>query len=317
MIKKSTLLLMMIMCSILLKAQIIKEEKRIYLFDVTASMEGKGSVNTPNIFANVKKQLVNAINGISNMNTEVVVIPFTNKPHGIIKNSLNNRDSLVTEVEKITVKRGDTNIADAWLSGLQEVDTTKINYLFMLTDGLHNCGPDKEILYTHLRDWGDISKGKYLFAFYVMLTPYARELEIANIVEETEQMWLIESMDVNVSFINSGLTLTTNINNNKTIRINFTSNYPKVFDEKILVDLSLQDNEYYQLSNIQSNFAKRYIEFELKEMRPKIDIPIELQLSLKIKFNNKDYPLVFFTPDNVAFNIINKGVRVMNIKEKK
>lgn len=315
MVKKTLIPFIFLLISTLVSAQMVKDEKRIYLFDVTASMEGKGSVDTPNIFANVKKQLAQAVDGITNQNTEVVIIPFTDKPHGVIKNTIDNKDELLSEIDKITVKRGDTNIADAWLSGIQEVDTTKVNYLFMVTDGLHNCGPEKEVLYERLKEWGEISKGKYLFAFYVMLTPYAKELEIANIVEETEQMWLIESMDVNVSFINSGLTLTTNVNNSKTVRINFSSNYPKIFDRNIEIELQLEDNSYYALTNLKSVFGLRYVEFDIEELRPKIEIPLEVLLNLRIRFNKENFPLVFFTPDNVSFNIVNKGIREMTIKE--
>ena len=50
-------------------AQINKAEKRIYLFDVTASMEGKGVVQTANVFSSVKRNLQHSIELIKNKNT--------------------------------------------------------------------------------------------------------------------------------------------------------------------------------------------------------------------------------------------------------
>ena len=63
-----------------LYAQTITSEKRIYLFDVTKSMIGRGSVNTPNIFDEVKKSLEEAVDDIADSRTEIVIIPFTDKP---------------------------------------------------------------------------------------------------------------------------------------------------------------------------------------------------------------------------------------------
>ena len=71
------------------------------------------------------------------------------------------KDSLLIGIENLSIKKGDTNIADAWSRGLQEIDSTRINYIFMLTDGVHNWGPEKEILYERLGEWQHIANNKY------------------------------------------------------------------------------------------------------------------------------------------------------------
>lgn len=150
-------------------------EKRIYLLDVTKSMVGKGVVETPDIFAQVKQNLIEAINEIEDPQTEIVVVPFTNTPHEIISGFVSQKDSLSGVLSDITVRNGDTNIADAWAMGVSLLDSTKVNYMFLLTDGLHNNGPSQDELYSTLKSWDWVRKGKYFFSFYVMLTSNAVE----------------------------------------------------------------------------------------------------------------------------------------------
>lgn len=290
-------------------------EKRIYLLDVTKSMVGEGRVQTPDIFNTVKSNLITAINNIEDKNTEIVIIPFTDVVHERIRFTIAQKDSMISQVSKISLKKGDTNIADAWNAGMEELDSTKVNYLFLLTDGLHNTGVSKEVLLETLSMWGDLSKNKYFFSFYVMLTPYAKELEICNVVKETQQMYLIESLDINASLIRTALNQQSNIYENKMIGVSFISNNSKVFLEDLELSFQIEDNPYYFIGKTfvdSINSAIYY--FEIKEKTGKIKIPIDIVLNLSIYHNQDKYPFVFFTPETISFRIINRGVRKMTIK---
>lgn len=296
--------------------QFFLSEKRIYLLDVTASMEGNGAVATPNIFEDVKIKLADAISDLEQANTEIVVIPFTNTTFEPICGNISEKDSITHCVEQIKIQRGDTDIATAFQKGIEELDSTKVNYLFLLTDGLHNCGVEKDSLYQLLSSWNDVSRGKYMFAFYVMLTPNAKELELIQVVENTNQMWPIESMDVNVSFLLSNMNISANINNNKVVKIPLVSNNNKIFNNNIECQLKMNENPYYKIKNYKIDFPNRNIEFEVEELLPKIHIPIEMNLTISYEYDKEKYPLVFFTPEVINFNIVNKGVRTMKIIEK-
>ncbi|MGL5937492.1 MAG: vWA domain-containing protein [Phocaeicola sp.] len=313
---KSTLLLVLLLLTNgLVYGQSYQNEKRIYLLDVTASMVGKGSVSTPNIFEKVKEKLIETISDIQTSNTEITIIPFTDKAFEPIRAYIDERDSLIKQINSIDIKKGDTNIADAWERAIMELDSSKINYIFLLTDGLHNCGEEKEVLYERLKSWQEIAKGKYFFAFYVMLTPNAKEMEIAQIAESTNQMWIIESMDVNVSFISSTLHLTTNVNENNAINITISSNNEKVFDTDLVFNVLLDENPYYELKDLSIDLKQRNISFKLSELMPRIKIPVEFSCNLHLKYDKTKYPLYFFTPEIISFKIQNKGVRNMIIKE--
>ena len=297
-------------------AQPYLNEKRVYLLDVTASMEGRGIVETPNIFDNVKNQLSNSLSNITYPQTEIVIVPFTENIFNPIRGNITQIDSLVNEISKIGIEKGDTNIADAWEYGISELDSTKVNYLFLLTDGFHNHGVEKEVLYKRLQEWQYIAKDKYMFAFYVMLTPNAKEMEIIEIIESTNKLWAIESMNVNVSFINSTLNLKSNINNDKKVRIDFSSQNNEVFNSGLQLNIRLEENPFYELCNLNSSIINKYVEFEIKELLPRIQIPIETQQKLYLEYDKEKNPLVFFTPEIINFSIVNKGVRIMTINEK-
>lgn len=295
-------------------AQSSYKEKRIYLIDVTASMIGKGELKTPDIFNTVKEKLSQSIYDIQSPYTEVTIIPFSDKPFQPITGHASQADSLVECISKIDIRKGDTNIADAWMNGISRLDSTKINYLFLLTDGLHNHGVETDSLYSILSSWPKISSGKHMFAYYVMLTPEARDLEITKIVDQTPQMWLIESMDINASFISSSLNIAANVFKNKRFRIPFRLNNKtaQAFNFKI----QLEENPYYRIKSQSLNFADRHIDIELEELKPHIEMPLDITLKLTYIYDKVKYPITFFTPEVINFHISNKGIRTMNIKAK-
>lgn len=289
------------------------QEKRIYLVDVTASMEGKGEVETPDIFQTVKESLAETIQQIYDTTTVIEIIPFSNKVYKGIYGKVANKDSLINCVNELTIRKGDTNIADAWSYGLTRLDTTKINYFFVLTDGLHNCGPKKEELYHRLSGWNDLSAGKYMFAFYVMLTPNAKESEICRIADENRNMWKIESLDINASLVKTSLAVRKNVFYDRSVQIYFDSNNPNLNLNKVGIEVSLEDNPYYDIENQRMIGTNGPLSFDIKEKCAKEKIPQCDTLDLTIKHNSEEYPFVFITPDIVSVEITNQGTRTVTM----
>ena len=294
-------------------AQIPRTEKRIYLVDLTGSMEGKGSVPTPNILQTVKENLAETINNIDDINTEVTIVPFTDRVWNEINGKIANKEDLITEVKALKVLSGDTNIADAWNYGTSLLDSTKINYLFLLTDGLHNNGPTKDTLFERLRSWENIAKGKYNYAFYVMLTPNAKESEICQIVDSTSNMWLIESMDINASLVRTSIAPRKNIYNDNRMSLSFLSNNRKANLDNLGLDLALEENDYYKIENIRKSPIGAIYSFDIVEIAPKMKIPLDTTLTLFFSYDTLANPFLFMTPDNVEFQIVNQGPRILTI----
>ena len=104
-------------------AEIPQREKRIYPVDVTSSMQGRGSVPTPDILDKVKASLTETLQEIVDTTTEIEIILFTDKVNKGINATISNRDVLVDFVNSLKVQKGDTNIADAWSYGVSRTDT--------------------------------------------------------------------------------------------------------------------------------------------------------------------------------------------------
>lgn len=297
----------------ILSAQAPKTEKRIYLLDLTGSMEGRGGVHTPNILQTVKDNLAATIENIDDPNTEIVIIPFTNVPHNAIEGVASIKDSLITQIQKLGVRSGDTNIADAWSEGIKNLDNSKINYLFLLTDGLHNTGPSKQVLFERLRKWGETAPGNNEYAFYVMLTPNAKETEICEIVDSTSQMWLIESMDINASLIRTAMNQRKNVFSNPSTSISFFSNNRNTRFEDLGLQVSFEENDFYYVDNLKKSVVGDIYTFDIFEKLPKIQMPLDTTLTLRLSYDKEKNPFVYLTPEVISFRVINQGPRILTV----
>lgn len=299
------------------KASALKfiNEKRIYLIDLTRSMEGFNG--SEDIFDEVKQQLKNAVMSLTDTTTQIVLIPFTDRPLDFIDKTIANKDELLDYIDNLETKRGDTNILSAWQKGVQQLDANKVNYLFMLTDGVHNTGEPIENLYKELESWHEITQGKYQFAFYVLLSQHAREEEICDIVENSKQMWLVPSLNIDTDFILGKLNLSVNIINTNKVKLHLTCTNPEIFNEGFKIKLSIPENEYYKIVNASPVLdADGFITFEIEKLRPQNELPVSYSTVLKVDYDKNKFPLVFFTPEEYNLTIDNIGTRTMNLTSK-
>ena len=298
------------------KAKVDKEmnEQRIYLVDLTRSMEGFNG--SEDIFSTVKYNLNGAISAITDTSTVITIIPFTNKPLEVYSNKISHRDSILNYVTNLKTQKGDTNILEAWEKGESLLDDSKINYMFMLTDGIHNFGEPIDSLYQALNRWEDKTKGKYQFAFYVMLTKDAEQQQIWNIANNTKQMWPIRSMNIDTDFVLGKMNLKVNIINNNKVKIYLPCTNPEIFNSGFNFKLTMSDNEYYRIINPANKIDKDGMySFEIQRLKSQKDLPVSFSTTLKVSYDKDKYPMVFFTPEEYNLNIVNVGTRVMYIKK--
>ena len=290
------------------------DERRIYLVDLTRSMEGYNGAE--DIFDKVKEQLSNAINAMNDTASEIVIIPFTDKPHELYKDKVANRKAILDYIANLNTKPGDTNILDAWKMGESVLDPSKINYMFMLTDGVHNTGETIDSLYSALNTWHSKTQGKYQFAFYVLLSPSANEQEICRIVDSSKQMWLVPSMNIQTDFVIGNMNQSVNIINTNKVKMHLSSTNPEIFNQGLRFKISLPENEYYQIANASESIDENGdFSFEIKKLKAQDDLPISYRTKILIMYDKIKYPFMFFTPEEYNLNIVNVGTRIMNIKQ--
>ena len=276
----------------------------------------EGYNDAENIFDSVKKQLNNTINTLTDTTSEIIIIPFTDRPQDIYANSIANKDSILNYVANLETKPGDTNILDAWKKGESVLDPTKINYMFMLTDGVHNTGEPIDSVYSALNNWYSKTQGRYQFAFYVLLSPSAKEQEICRIVELSKQMWLVPSMNIQTDFIVGNMNQSVNIIETNKVKMHLTCTNPEIFNQGFRFKISLPKNDYYQIANASETIDQNGdISFEIKKLKRQQDLPISSRTKILIDYNQDKFPFVFFTPEEYNLNIVNVGSRIMNIKK--
>lgn len=298
------------------KASKLMDERRIYLIDLTRSM--KGYNGSEDIFDDVKQQLSETINEITDTTSEIVFIPFTDKPLDVFHEKIARKSAILEYISELDTKHGDTNILDAWKKGEEFLDSTKINYLFMLTDGVHNTGAPIDSLYQKLTDWHLKVDGKYEFAFYVLLSPNAKEKEISRIVEASKQMWLVPSMNIHTDFIIGNMNLSVNIINNNKVKLHLSCTNPEIFNKGFNFNISFPQNEYYRIKNATNTLdADGHISFEIEKLKAQNELPISFHTKIQISYNKEEYPFVFFTPEEYNINIVNVGTRLMSIRKLK
>ena len=168
-----------------------KNERRIYLWDVTLSMKGYGG--SPDIYDKVVAALEKDINSICDEHTEIWVLPFQTSvlEKWTERATVAGKKNLISKIkaynnEQITY----TNIASPMEYAMYNLMTPdKRNVLILLTDGVHNdpkCSKKK--LYDLISNWCAFAEKNDAHAFYVMLTEFAQDEELEKVIDETCRM---------------------------------------------------------------------------------------------------------------------------------
>ena len=176
-------------------AKDIIPEKRIYLLDLSGSMVGQGSVKTDNVLEKMKSDLEATVDWTT-LPTDFVFIPFTDRLMPEFGGVDSMKLELMTEISAIEIKSGNTDIATAWECALEKLDSTKVNYIFLLSDGYHNRGISKAGLNSMLKLWPQNSLCYDAEAYFVLLSPKYRASEIARIFDGTDRMSIVETMNI-------------------------------------------------------------------------------------------------------------------------
>lgn len=173
--------------------EFVPEGKKIYLLDVSGSMQGKGSVQTSDLFDSVKEDIAESFSKISD-SCEIVIIPFTSMPLASKRFYSFDEESKLSVLDKLSIVDGNTNIYSAFNRALKEFDSTKNNIVFFITDGYHNEYVSEEVLYELLNSFPSMKEAKYSYLYYYLISPSYRNMEICRIFEENEKMEVIESL---------------------------------------------------------------------------------------------------------------------------
>lgn len=199
--KKLLLILIAFYTSFSLYAQdaaVQKTERRIYLWDVTLSMQGKAK-GCPNIWEDVKKAMCDEIRKITDERTEVVILPFQ---HRAISEALyraeattEGKDKLISFIQGYQIPRlwmkeagreaqsgekGNTTMTALYSPLKYCVDniltSDKRNILELMTDGVSDDAEDQSAFDKFILsdEFCSIANDNDILMFFVALTQQAK-----------------------------------------------------------------------------------------------------------------------------------------------
>ena len=167
-----------------------RERNYIYLFDCTKSMIGHGG--TPKVWEPAKKYMQSDIERYS-PGTTIHVIPFQER--SLSTHTFQREDMDWGKIEKdlqgYVNKVTYTNICGALSAAEKYIDTNKDNYVYLLTDGVHNIkGESTANVANKLQEL--CGKYKNTRFYYVVLTEGAIDHTIRDVVNQCPSEFFVD-----------------------------------------------------------------------------------------------------------------------------
>lgn len=314
MIMKSILLFLLLIFPMSINAQILKE-RRVYYIDCSYSMEQNDIWNL------VREKLIEAIDGVNDETTEILVCPYAFDT----KSSVKSYRELATESGKAKLK----NI----INGLPMTKATKtyhempirdfynnrvaadrINYVFFMTDGIsdhvaedHNYDPFP----SELKTWKNRYKDKYVYGFYVMLHPIAKSYKAAlaeigsESTQRTNHLWAVETTDVNINLVRVDTKAVFNARTEKYFEIPVYGNYKgKSFDAKF------PDNSGFKVKS--ANIKDGKLRVDVDVTGDVHALPAEQKIPLQLTMNGGGQ-FDFLVTETVTVSCLSKPERTLKI----
>lgn len=304
-----------------------KNERRIYLWDVTLSM--KGFNGAPNIYNKVVDDLINDINNIQDSNTELIVLPFQEKilETWKFKSDEQGKQQLISKIkgyENKSVTR--TNIVTPLRDIMKQyISSDRRNVVFLFTDGEHNMkSPSKDELYKLIRDWCEFAQAHDVFAFYVMLTDAAKDSKLEQLIKEAcnfetaygtgQEFILLRPKQRKLSY---------NIKNDngKKVSMKIESNSTKGIPVGVKFHVHCAPNDYVSIDQTLEVDENGVLLFDVKQkmayeqMKNSLPKNTNEVVSLFIDIETPQTPnqRITLTEHNVNFNLINKPEKVLKV----
>lgn len=302
-----------------------KNERRVYLWDVTQSMKGfKGK--TPDIYDKVINALEKDINSIIDEQTEIWVLPFQTNilERWNVRATNTGKQDIINKIKAFNNDDiTNTNIT----TPMREVMDTYIkpdkrNVLILLTDGEQNANNyPLETLLNVIRKWCDFAEKNDAYAFYVMLTQFAKNEKLIEAIDAACRMYKGEGTDFNFVELLPQDNLKYNIKDDagKKLTLRVDCKKKTTIPDDLKVHCYCNPNPYIEID--QSVTIKNgQIELDLKQKQSydslKHALPQDTNEKIDLYFevdNNELYPLVSLLNEECCLELINKPEKILKV----
>ena len=315
----------------------VQVDRRIYLWDVTLSMQGYQGA-TPDIWDDVVKWISDDIQEISDENTELVVLPFQKHILADWRAKADNAGKAellrhIEEAKKMFRDTTTTNIADPFREVMNNhVDKKRSNIVFLLTDGKQsNVHGGQSAWLDLLSKWHNFAKGNNAFLVYLMLTPEANDPQIVdNVNPDTGIVVPPEYANIKIMDIEPQAKVELNVTNNvdeAALRISFISKKAGLsIPDGVRVSVKSSEGAFISIDedvtivNKAINIPLKCSSKELKDlmdMEELVSVPLTLEIINHKEILHDDKINLSLTRSNVDLVLINKIQKILSITWKR
>lgn len=315
----------------------VQVDRRIYLWDVTLSMQGYAG-RTPDIWDDVAKWISDDIQEISDENTELIILPF--QTHILAewhaKADKSGKAELlkhIVEAKKLFKDTTTTNIAGPFSDVMNKhVDNKRSNIVFLLTDGQQsNIHGGQAAWLDLLGHWHDFAKGNNAFLVYLMLTPEAKDDKIIESVNPSTGI-VVEPENANIKIMDIEPQEKVDLNvtdytDQVTLRISFASRKAGLpMPEGIRISVKTEKDAFVPIDeeaaivNKVISIPLKYNSKELRDLMGEkeiINVPLTLKLINHDEILHADQINLSLIRSNIDLVLINKIQKKLTITLKR
>lgn len=300
-----------------------KNERRIYLWDVTQSMKGFQG-KTPAIYDDVVAALEKDINSIKDEQTDIWVLPFqtdTIETWHVQATSIGKKDVIrkIRGFEDGSITN--TNIAVPMKKVMDSlISPDRRNVLILLTDGIQNVKSNPTLIEL-IQQWCSFAEKNDAYAFYVMLTQYAQDAELIKAIDETCRMSKVDGVVFNFVELLPQYSCKYNIKDDlgKKLSLQIDCKKQVTIPNNLKIHCYCDANSYIevdqttQIKNGRLNLSIRpKLDYEtLKSILPQ-DYNEEIGIHFEIEEPDK-YPLVQLLNNECTLELINKPEKTLKV----
>lgn len=292
-----------------LSAQILKE-RRVYYLDCSYSMV------TNKIWDDVRDNLENAIDNVSDETTELIVIPFAfdKRHHDNLttfseKATDNGKAILKSKIEALRVTKNTMTYHSDPLKDFYSfrANDSRVTYMFLMTDGQNEEKPDK--FKPLLQQWGKKFGNKNIYGFYVMLHDLAKDPSVENIIGSQKHLWKVPTANVDINLIRLQSSAVFNARNDKYFDVPVYGNL-----KRISLEARFPEESTYKVSKTETKMEaaggklRVYVEFAGNVF----DLPESLHERLSVSMSGND-EYSFLVSDSIDVECVSKKERSLRI----
>lgn len=304
----------LLFCGISVFAQ--NSENIVILWDVTGSLlpDKSGVIDPYNkqtlrtlpggngLWVDLKKAVIDCIDyAEENPNNEITVITFNDNIRDIFSMPAteDGKNALIKTVKAYKYKgHSHTNIVDPVRKFYSLLDESKINYMFLFTDGKNDQPATAAQFLPTINSWAEKTKGQNAYGFYVLVHPDADNEGIKN--DPEHNFWKVPDAKVRIKICSFPSSIKYNIRDEEGAKmVGIRGKYAGAKGRVTLI----ADDPYYDIISSGADISSGEIAIDVKQ-KAGTNPPAKHSVTLTPQLSGAD-PYTFVGPKDIILEVSN------------